>query len=178
MRILILGALVIFYSSVRAQQLTSFSGKVSDTHDLPIAGATVYLLNTNRGVATDVKGNFNINNIPAGKYTTQISAVGYATLNLEVVLPGSGTTEIVLEDESQQLDAVLVSAQKIEESLHDIPFSISALSARQVQQYRLWNTRELTAIIPNMYSASSGDERNVTSIRGIATTSYDQAVAT
>lgn len=178
MRILILGALVIFYSSVRAQQLTSFSGKVSDTHDLPIAGATVYLLNTNRGVATDVKGNFNIDNIPAGKYTTQISAVGYATLNLEVVLPGSGTTEIVLEDESQQLDAVLVSAQKIEESLHDIPFSISALSARQVQQYRLWNTRELTAIVPNMYSANSGDERNVTSIRGIATTSYDQAVAT
>ncbi len=178
MRILLLGALAIFCSGVQAQQLTSFAGKVSDTHDLPIAGATVYLLNTNRGVATDVKGSFNINNIPAGKYTAQISAIGYATLNLDVVLPGSGTTEIVLEDESQQLDAVLVSAQKIEESLHDIPFSISALSARQVQQFRLWNTRELTAIVPNMYSANSGDERNVTSIRGIATTSYDQAVAT
>ncbi|HUM66299.1 MAG TPA: TonB-dependent receptor [Chitinophagaceae bacterium] len=178
MRILFLGALVMFYSGVQAQQLTSFSGKVSDTHDLPVAGATIYLLNTNRGVATDSKGNFNINNIPAGKYTVQISAIGYATLNLDVILPGSGTTEILLEDESQQLDAVLVSAQKREESLHDIPFSISALSSRQVQQFRLWNTRELTAIVPNLYSANSGDERNVTSIRGIATTSYDQAVAT
>ena len=178
MRILFLGALIMFYSGVQAQQLASFSGKVSDTHNLPVAGATIYLLNTNRGVATDSKGNFNINNIPAGKYTAQISAIGYATLNLDVLLPGSGTTEIVLEDESQQLDAVLVSAQKREESLHDIPFSISALSARQVQQFRLWNTRELTAIVPNLYSANSGDERNVTSIRGIATTSYDQAVAT
>ncbi len=162
-----------------AQQPVSFSGKVLNPQSAPIAGSTVYLLNTNRGTATDDKGNFTIKNLQPGKYTAQISAIGYATVNMEVMVNSStGTIDIGLEDESRQLDAVLVSAQKMEESLQQVPFSISALSARQVQQYRLWNIRELTAIVPNLYSANSGDERNVTSIRGIATTSYDQAVAT
>ncbi|WP_315816025.1 TonB-dependent receptor plug domain-containing protein [Paraflavitalea speifideaquila] len=44
--------------------------------------------------------------------------------------------------------------------------------------YRLWNTKDITAIVPNLYSADPGDNRNVTSIRGITTTSYDPAVAT
>src|SRR4030095_11452262 len=40
------------------------------------------------------------------------------------------------------------------------------------------NSRQITAIIPNLYSANPGDHRNVTSIRGITSTSYDPAVAT
>ena len=85
---------------------------------------------------------------------------------------------IQLTDAGHQLDAVLVTAQKTEELLQKVPFSITAISARQVQQYRLWNNNELTAIVPNLYSSNSGDDRNVTSIRGITTTSYDPAVAT
>ena len=181
MRIHVLLLALVIACSFRsfAQQSVSFNGKVTNSQSVPIAGSTVYLLNTNRGTATDDKGNFTIKNLLPGKYTAQISAIGYATTNMEVNVNGSmGTVDIGLEDESRQLDAVLVSAQKTEESLQQVPFSISALSARQVQQYRLWNIRELTAIVPNLYSANSGDERNVTSIRGIATTSYDQAVAT
>src|SRR5665811_1036349 len=72
----------------------------------------------------------------------------------------------------------VVTAQKKEESLQNIPLSTTAISAKQVQQYQLWNSKELTAIVPNLYSNNSGDERNVTSIRGIVTTSYDPAVTT
>ncbi len=177
--VLLLALVIAFSSRSFAQQSVSFIGKVTNSQSVPIAGSTVYLLNTNRGTATDDKGNFTIKNLLPGKYTAQISAIGYATTNMEVTVNGStGSVDIWLEDESRQLDAVLVTAQKTEESLQQVPFSISALSARQVQQYRLWNIRELTAIVPNLYSANSGDERNVTSIRGIATTSYDQAIAT
>ncbi len=56
--------------------------------------------------------------------------------------------------------------------------SVSAITSRQVIDYRLWNTKDITAIVPNLYSADPGDNRNVTSIRGITTTSYDPAVAT
>jgi iron complex outermembrane receptor protein len=34
---------------------------------------------------------------------------------------------------------------------------MTSLSAKQVQQYRLWNSKELTAIVPNLYSNNSGD---------------------
>lgn len=76
------------------------------------------------------------------------------------------------------LDVIVVTAQKKEEKLQKIPVSVSAITSKQVLDYRLWNTREITAVVPNLYSADPGDNRNVTSIRGITTTSYDPAVAT
>ncbi|MBC8034508.1 MAG: TonB-dependent receptor [Chitinophagaceae bacterium] len=78
----------------------------------------------------------------------------------------------------KQLDSVLVTAQKREELVQKIPFSITAISSKQVKEYRLWNSKEITAIVPNLYSADPGDDRNVTGIRGITTTSYNPAVAT
>jgi iron complex outermembrane receptor protein len=47
-----------------------------------------------------------------------------------------------------------------------------------VQAYRLQNLKDITGIVPNLYSAGPGDNRNVTGIRGIATTSYNPAVVT
>ena len=166
--------------SAIAQKLYTFSGKVTNEASTPLAGTSVYLLNTNRGTVSDEQGSFELKNLPPGKYTVQFSAIGYATTDLDISLGGTSaeSTNIKLANASTQLDAVLVSAQKTEESLQKVPFSISAISAKQVQQYRLWNSRELTAIVPNLYSSNSGDDRNVTSIRGITTTSYDPAVAT
>jgi iron complex outermembrane receptor protein len=54
---------------------------------------------------------------------------------------------------SKQLDEVVVSAQKREEILQQLPLSINSLSGRQVQEYRLWNIKDSTAIAPNMYAA-------------------------
>ncbi|WP_225975268.1 TonB-dependent receptor [Anseongella ginsenosidimutans] len=55
---------------------------------------------------------------------------------------------------------------------------MSTLPARKVEEYHLWNGKDLAAIVPNLYAANPGDNRNVVSIRGIATTSYDPAVVT
>jgi iron complex outermembrane receptor protein len=166
--------------SAQSQQTSKFSGKIIDARSLPISGSTVYLLNTNQGTASDEQGNFSFKNILPGKYTVQVSAVGYATIQKDIIIEGSATASvnIQLADATRQLDAVLVTAQKTDEFLQQVPLSITAISSRQAQQYRLWNSDELTAIAPNLYSSNSGDDRNVTSIRGITTTSYDPAVAT
>ena len=117
--------------------------------------------------------------IPPGKYSISVSAVGYSEVNEDIVVTAANKSfDLQLNDAAVQLDAVVVTAQKTEESLQNIPLSTTAISAKQVQQYQLWNSKELTAIVPNLYSNNSGDERNVTSIRGIVTTSYDPAVAT
>jgi iron complex outermembrane receptor protein len=76
------------------------------------------------------------------------------------------------------LDEVVVSVEKQEQQLQKIPAAVSSIGTRQVKELRLWNISSITAVVPNLYSANSGDNRNVTSIRGIGTTSYEQAVAT
>ena len=77
-----------------------------------------------------------------------------------------------------QLGEVIVTAQKESENLQKVPFSVSALDTRKVEEMNLWQTKDLRGYIPNLYSSNPGDNRNVMSIRGITTTSYEPAVAT
>ena len=76
-----------------------------------------------------------------------------------------------------QLDTVLVTAQKRTELLQKAPIAVSTFNSNQVNAYRIWNTKDISGIIPNVYSADPGDGRDVTAIRGIATTSYDPSTA-
>jgi len=172
--------LLSFVSISAHSQLAEFSGKVTNNKGAGIPNSSVYLLNTTIASVSDAQGNFSFKGLTAGNYEIQISSVGYATLNKEISIGVSGSMAInfTLADASLQLEAVLVSAEKKEAFLQKVPLSISAISSKQVKDYRLWNSQELTALVPNLYSASSGDDRNVTGIRGIATTSYDPAVAT
>lgn len=163
-----------------SQQKIQFSGKVTNTDFLPVAGATIYLLNTNQGAISDKEGRFSFANIDAGIYEVQLTSAGYATLNRIITLENQATEsfDFQLADAAVQLDNVMVSAQKKEEFLQKVPLSITSLSERQVKEYRLWNSKELTAIVPNLYAANPGDGRNVITIRGITTTSYDPSVTT
>lgn len=167
----------LLFGCVTAQS-QSISGKVTGTQSQPIGHAFIHLLNTNSETFTDAQGNYSFQVTP-GKYIVSISAEGFATLNKEVVVnAGDSKLDAQLDDVSVKLNEVVVTAQKREEALQDIPASITAISSAEIKDYRLWNSKDLTAIAPNLYSNNSGDDRNVTSIRGITTTSYDPAVAT
>jgi iron complex outermembrane receptor protein len=76
------------------------------------------------------------------------------------------------------LETVVVTAQKTEQKLQRVPMAVSAITSRQVREYRLWSLDEISSLVPNLYSANPGDNRNVTAVRGIVTTSYDPAVVT
>ena len=80
-------------------------------------------------------------------------------------------------DTSYKLENVMVTAQKRSELLHNVPLAISSLNAKQIEYFRIDRIKDITSIIPNLYAADPGDGRDVTSIRGIATTSYDPATA-
>ncbi len=49
----------------------------------PISFADVIILNTEMGSATDDNGNFFILNVPSGRYTIEVSCVGYQTKRIE-----------------------------------------------------------------------------------------------
>ncbi len=161
-------------------QSFNISGTIKSLNNSSVSGANVSILNTNHGTSANSDGSFEILNIPSGNYTLRISAVGYATV-LQKIKPINNenvTLNIELQSENKSLDEVVVTAQKTEEQAQRIPVAITTISSKQVQDYRLWNSKDISAIVPNLYSGNSGDERNVTSIRGITSTSYDPAVST
>jgi iron complex outermembrane receptor protein len=171
--------LLTIYSLAYSQSQSKISGVVTNTKSKPIAGVTIMLLNTNYSDITNEQGEFGFDNVPAGKYTFHVSNAAYAETNQLVAISGKNqSVSIRLRESNNQLDVVVVTAQKIEEAAQDVPISISTLTAKQVEDYRLWSLKDITAIVPNLYSAGPGDNRNVTGIRGVVTTSYDPAVAT
>ena len=176
---ILISFLTFLYIYTHAQTRVNIKGSVLDNRGRGIASASVHLLNTNFSTSADNKGEFTFTKVPVGKYEIAVSAVGYATLTRPVDINASSATfSLQLAASTGQLSEVIVSAQKRDEAAQRVPISISTLSAKQVDDYGVWNTEDLTAVIPNLYAANAGDNRNVTSIRGITTTSYDPAVAT
>ncbi len=170
--------LVILLMGLNTKAQQGITGSVKDVELRPVAGATAHLLNTQKFAVSNSDGKFSIDGVSAGTYTIELSAVGFATKASEIVVKENTSFDFQLQNSLIQLETVTVTAEKKEELLQKIPVSVTALSAKQVQEYRLWNSKDLTGIVPNLYSGNSGDGRNVTSIRGITTTSYDPAVAT
>ncbi|PWS26897.1 hypothetical protein DHW03_12790 [Pedobacter yonginense] len=165
---------IIFSFAANAQQ--KLSGTVKDSKNVALPAISIQILNTNLNTTTNADGNFEFNTVPAGKLSIRFSAIGYATTIKTIT--NNQNLDVVLADANLKLDEVTVFAQKTEENIQNVPMSVTALSATKVNDYRIQNTRDLATIVPNLYSSNPGDGRNVTSIRGIGTTSYDPAVAT
>ncbi|OKS85046.1 TonB-dependent receptor [Mucilaginibacter polytrichastri] len=166
-------------TSAKSQALINLSGSVSDKQNHPIAGAAAHLLNTNYYSLSDKDGKFSFKQITKGSYILHVNAVGYADKNYSVNLTGQNqAVTIQLSPFNMQLDEVTVTAQNFEQDEQVVPSAITTLTAKQVRDYGLRDLKDLTAIAPNLYSAGPGDNRTVTGIRGIVTTSYDPAVAT
>ncbi len=174
----LLAFLLIFicYSFSHAQ--VSITGKITDEKSIPISGVSVHLLNTSWSTTTNKTGEFEFDKIPRGIYIIEFSAFGFASLSTEINANTNLNIGEVLRPSFRELGQVTISAQKTDEIHQKAAASITSLSSREVEQYRIWSTTDLTAIAPNLTSAESGDKRNVTSIRGIVSTSYEQAVAT
>ena len=79
---------------------------ISEEDGLPIIGASVRLLNTDKGTATDIDGKFEIKDftlLPGSKL--QVSYIGMKTLTLDA----GSNMHIVLESDAQKLQDVVVT---------------------------------------------------------------------
>ena len=96
-------------SSRSTQQAKTITGKVVDATGEPIIGASVLVQGSGTGAVTDINGKFSVE-APAGS-TLVVSFIGYRTETLKVTNVSAYT--IVLQDDSQALDEVVVTAMGI-----------------------------------------------------------------
>jgi iron complex outermembrane recepter protein len=166
-----------FFTS-QAQTKLIISGKVISSKGDAISNVSIEVLNSSLTSLSDKAGQYQISITKVGNYQISFSAVGFATLVKNVSLNKSTNLDISLASNIQQLDEIVVSAEKTDAKNSAVPVAVSVLNARQINNYRLWDISQLSAVVPNLSAGNSGDGRNVTTLRGITTTSYEQAVAT
>ncbi len=116
--------LIMFHPSFADQKPGSITGKVVDKKNLqPLVGANVVVDGTNKGAATDLKGNFVIERLQPGSYNLTIFYLGYVTVKKSnvIVNPNRSTVlEILMEETVLEVESVEVTAsyfQKAKEAV-------------------------------------------------------------
>ncbi len=104
------------------QENITVKGQVLDQQGLPLIGVNILEKGTTNGVVTDFDGNFQIS-LPAGS-TIVVSYIGY--VSQEIKVSGSESLRIVLEEDTQNLDEVVVVGYGVQQK-KDLTGSIAAV---------------------------------------------------
>ncbi|MDR0384916.1 MAG: TonB-dependent receptor [Prevotellaceae bacterium] len=120
------------------------SGIIRDTETLqPVEGVTALIAGTSRGSATGSDGRYSIANLDAGRYTLEVSALSYRTVEMEfAIVKGSDTViDIYIESEEIVMDEVVVRARSIVDTenavvqiIRTLPQVASGISAMQISR--------------------------------------------
>lgn len=137
--------MVFFSSQIALAQSGSIVGQVTDADSgETLPGTTIMLTQLDRGAATDVDGNYVIQNVPAGTYNLTASFVGFRTFRQTVeVIAGQRTTlNIEMQSGSIGLDEVIVSGYAVT-TKRETTGSIASVRAQDIQDVPLQNTEAL-----------------------------------
>ena len=178
MRILNLLMFCFIASQTFAQTNFKLIITVSDPKGTTIKNPEITLLNNVTDAKVNNDGTFSFDGLRPGKYELKINADGFSTYWETIMLTDNIEKKIVLKSAVTTLDAVVVNADKTTTNLFKTPASVTSISGKQLQDRRIWEINDITGQSPNFFLSNSGDNRNVTGIRGIVTTSYEQAVVT
>jgi hypothetical protein len=135
----------------------------------PLPFAAVVLKGTSIGATTDVDGNYQISGINPGLYNVEAQFIGFKSkIIFEVQVTNAKPTVLnfPLEEESQQLDEVVVTVQNKFERDVESPVSLKKLGINEIQRNPGGNM-DISRVIQSLPGvASSVSFRNDLIIRG------------
>jgi len=161
-------------TTVLAQE-KSISGTVNDELGEPLLGVNIFVKNTDVGTQSDFDGNFSLD-VPQGR-SLVFSYLGFKTQEVAVTAETTSLSIVMLAD-TEELDAVLVTALGIKKEKKALGFAVTSLKAEDLEQRA---TGDITKILRgkaagvNIISASglSGAGSSVV-IRGLTSTGDNQ----
>jgi TonB-linked SusC/RagA family outer membrane protein len=106
-------ALAFLPAAAAAQGTGSISGRVIDqASQLPVLGAQVVVVGSQRGAQTDQEGRYTITGVPAGSHQVRARRVGYGSTVQAVTVTdgGTATAEFTLATTATRLQEVVVNA--------------------------------------------------------------------
>ena len=92
--IIIASFILVAPAFLQAQANCSLQGKITDTSEAPIIGATVIVLGTTRGAVTKFDGTYHISGLRAGTYTIRIKSAGKATVERQAIMRPQTTSTL------------------------------------------------------------------------------------
>jgi iron complex outermembrane receptor protein len=164
--------LLLFLPFLSVSQELTVSGDVRTASEV-LLGVNVVEKGTSNGTTTDFDGNYSIK-VNKGA-TLVFSFLGFKTV--EVVVDGKTTIDVTLEEDSSQLDAVMIKgfsdvigrARRRAESVQSIPESVVTFTAKDIETKGINNVQTFADQIPNVnFTTSQNIGNNFITVRGIS----------
>jgi hypothetical protein len=163
-------------SFIGAQKTATIRGAITEMgNGNPLIGATIYIVELQKGEVTDFNGDYTLNQIKSGTYTLITSYIGYNTDTSTLVI--NNNLEVIhnvnLTVEGLTLETVTVTAQA-EGQMAAINRQISndnivnVVSAKRIQEVPDANAAETLGRLSGVSLVRSGGEGSKVSIRGMA----------
>ncbi|MFN8349624.1 MAG: TonB-dependent receptor [Spirosomataceae bacterium] len=132
-----------------------------------LAGASVSIKGTTNGSVTDANGEFRLITGQKLPFTLVVSYLGYKTIE---VIANESKIEIRLEAGSNQLEDVVVSSRRRQETAQDIPIPISIIRGTSVEDAGAFNVNRLKELVPTVQLYASNARNTTLNIRGLGST--------
>ena len=132
-RLLIL--LFVLPCSLTAQEKkATLGGFVGDENNEPLPGVSVLLVGTSYGAITNAAGEYKLKNVAEGRYTIEISFVGYKKQSRSINVDGKPMNNInfMLSETVEELNEIVVMGKTTARELSEEPIAINSLGTRPV----------------------------------------------
>ncbi|WP_119079497.1 TonB-dependent receptor [Chitinophaga alhagiae] len=101
----------------------------------PLHGATVSLPGTSIGAKTGEDGIAILRNIPNGRQAVAFSFVGFETIIDTLVFPrGTDTLTIMLEEESEEIEEVVITSTRSTRTIQNIPTRVEFIAGEELEE--------------------------------------------
>lgn len=162
--------LVLFLQCILSVYAQSESGEINlmVTHDgNPVVNANAGLVDTNLGGATNQQGEAVIRKIPPGKYTLQISAIGFKKVSRDVDIKQDSTIDLQIELEKTvtELEQLVVTGTMKETYIEDSPVKVNVITNRFLGKNPSSSLMESVGFINGLYNEVSCGVCGTSSIR-------------
>lgn len=129
---IVLVSFVLFFAQILLAQQSSVSGTVTDESGEPLPGVNVIEQGTTNGTSTDFDGNFSIE-ISDGA-TLEFSSMGFAPKSVAVA--GQTSITVSLEEDSEQLGEVVVTALGIRKEQKALGYSLTEVGGEELSSIK------------------------------------------
>jgi len=151
-------------SNINTQSLL---GKITDTYDVPIIGATIYLPELNIAATSDSLGHYKLERLPQKRLIIQVSSIGYKTISEDIDLKTLTKKDFKMKESSVEMKEVVVTGVSRATEIKRNPMPMLVVSQADIEKSTPSNIIDAIANLPGISAITTGPNISKPSIHGL-----------
>ncbi|MCF6404075.1 TonB-dependent receptor [Chitinophaga filiformis] len=147
---------------------SSLKGTVTDkSSHSPLPGATIYLPDLHVGASANAQGQYEIKNLPKGKFLVEVHYIGYAAFTETVQINGVTQQDFALSETLLEKNEVVITGVNMATTLKKTPTPVSIVRRDYLDANISTNIIDAIAKLPGVSQLTTGPAISKPFIRGL-----------